>query len=354
MTRYVADFSLSLINRTGAYYVCRDLVRGLPQAFSSVRYWRMSSASEPPELPRKVLGRAMMYELTRFQRALPDRGAPKDPVVFMDPLYVLKTPLRASDVVLCHDLGPITHVDLFEPRTVALYRQAYAKIAAAKPGMVFVSAASRDAFIAHYGADYPSLDVIPLYVRAAVEHGEERAPPGLKAPFLLMVGAFETRKNHTRAVEAFIASGLRDKGYTFAMCGPRGNAAHLQDALAATPGVQLFGYLSDAELLWLYRNASAFILPSLLEGFGVPALEAARHNLLSLISAGGAQEEAVGSGAILVDPLSVDSIAAGMRSIETMDSAARDALIAKARAHADMLTLDRYLNLWAERLGVSR
>jgi len=33
---YVADFSLALINRTGAYYVCRDLVRGLPDHFSAI------------------------------------------------------------------------------------------------------------------------------------------------------------------------------------------------------------------------------------------------------------------------------------------------------------------------------
>ena len=36
---YVADFSLALINRTGAYYVCRDVVERLSHYFAATRYW---------------------------------------------------------------------------------------------------------------------------------------------------------------------------------------------------------------------------------------------------------------------------------------------------------------------------
>lgn len=355
MTRYLADFSLSLINRTGAYYICRDLLEGLPHAFAGVRYWRMRAQAEPPPLARRLLGRAMLFEIEHLRHFAPQRPSPEQPVLFLDPLYVLLSSLSERDIVLCHDIGPISHPDLFDPGTTAAYRDAYDKIATVKPQMVFVSVASRDAFAARYGAAYPSLDVIPLYVRANIDVGDARAPEGVRLPFLLTVGGLETRKNHERALAAFAASGLHRAGYAFIMCGPRGNSAvAVERAAAATPGAKLFGYLADAELRWLYRHATAFVLPSLLEGFGVPALEAARYGLVSVLSAGGALEEATGGAALLVDPHSVESIADGMACAVSLTPAERERLAARAKSRADELTLDLYLSRWARRLGVER
>jgi hypothetical protein len=43
--KYIADFSLALINRTSAYYVCRDVVEHFASQFAAVRYcWRLPDA----------------------------------------------------------------------------------------------------------------------------------------------------------------------------------------------------------------------------------------------------------------------------------------------------------------------
>jgi glycosyltransferase involved in cell wall biosynthesis len=355
--QFVADFSLALINRTGAYYACRDIVRCLPQFFSAIRYWRLFLGNEPRGLTRKLLGRAMLLELSKltFTEALARPREPRvmgAPMLFFDPLYVLRTRLEARDIVLCHDVGPITHPELFDATTRQLYQTAYERIRAIGPGMVFVSYASRSAFESSIKASCRFQRVIPLYVRAALNEGSRQSVAGIRAPFLLTVGGLEKRKNHLRIIEAFIASGLRERGYSYVFCGPRGNSAQEVGELAKTvPGVHNLGYLGDAELRWLYSKAAGFVLPSLLEGFGLPALEAAQYGLVSIVSAGGAQEEAVGGGAVLVDPTSVADIVAGMQRLVSMRAPERKQRLASASQLAEHLSQGRYLAQWAELLA---
>lgn len=356
--RFVADFSLALINRTGAFFVCRDIVEHLPQFFLAVRYWRLFLSNLPTGLTRKLLGRAMLFEINHlgFLKALPrarlPRATPREAgaaCLFLDPLYVLHTRVESNDIVLCHDVGPVTHPDLFDRNTSALYRTAYDIIRECGPRMVFVSESSKSAFNECIAGVFPCQSVIPLYVRANLQTGEAVAPGGVTAPFLLTVGAFETRKNHRRIIEAFVASGLHERGYSIAFCGPRGNSASQVEALSRSlPGVRGLGYCSDEELRWLYRNASGFVLPSLLEGFGLPALEAAQHGLVSIVSAGGAQEEAVGAGALAVDPTSVPDIAQGMVRLVDMPEGERSWRLSLSRQRASELSLERYLAQWAE------
>jgi hypothetical protein len=83
-----------------------------------------------------------------------------------------------------------------------------------------------------------------------------------------------------------------------------------------TPG--WLGEVSDEELAALYRGARALVFPSLYEGFGIPVLEAMASGTPVVTSAGGATEEVAGGAAVLVDPLDVEAIAAGIE-----DAAAR-------------------------------
>lgn len=358
---YVADFSLALINRTGAYYICRDLIRGLLDLFPRIRYWRFFRKHEPVGITRKVLGWAMLMELRRL--AQEDRLTPEDvarccsratalPTVYLDPLYVLRNELRPDDIVLCHDVGPITHPHLYDHDSVTLYKLAYRKIQVERPGMVFVSETSRREFSHLYGSDYPFMDVIPLYARNTTGAGPDHQPAGIEPPFLLTVAAIERRKNLDRCVAAFIRSGLFREGFSYVLCGPRGYAAEeILNLAETTPGIQVLGYVPDEELRWLYRNASGFVLPSLLEGIGLTALEAGAHGLIPLVSADSAQTEAVGEGALGVDPLSVSSIAEGMVKLVRMDNEEREHRLQLIRRRVGMLTLNRFLMRWRSLLA---
>lgn len=353
-SRFVVDLSLTLINRTGASYLSNDLVERLPHHFLRRRYWRVFLRSAPRGPLRWMLGKAMLAELNHpwVTALLPAWGrmaaTARHPTLFLDPLYVLGANIDATDLVLCHDIGPVSAPHLFDPRVAALYAKAYERIRARRPGMIFVSEASRNAFVASFGNDYRFLEVIPLYVRAGCAQGASRPPRGVVKPFLLTVGSKEIRKNYLRSIEAFAKSNLTERGYSYVFCGARANGSAAIEALARTTrGVRSLGYLDDAELRWLYRHASGFVLPSLLEGFGMPALEAAQHGLLSVISHEGALPEAVGEGAILVDPARPDEIAAGMLRLVDMPTPERESRLSIARRHAAELSFDRYLASWS-------
>jgi glycosyltransferase involved in cell wall biosynthesis len=103
-------------------------------------------------------------------------------------------------------------------------------------------------------------------------------PPGTPARYGLFVGTLEPRKN----VETLLAAWreLRRDGDApqLLLCGPRGwraQALRRQIAEAESEGwLRYLGYVSPIELAALYRGAAVVALPSLYEGFGMPAVEA--------------------------------------------------------------------------------
>lgn len=351
---YLADCSLSLINQTGAHFVAREILDGLPHHFSAIRYWRFLRKEPPRGLMAKILGRLMLLELAGLNGSAQFRWPDSEPRpgarLFLDPLYVLRSGLDRSDIVLCHDIGPVSHPALFDASTTALYERAYDRIRKTGPGMVFVSEASKEAFAARYGREFRFLTAIPLFVRALGAGVPERPVKGLEPPFLLTVGAFERRKNLPLAIEAFARSGLADEGVRYVLCGAHGlDWERVYEAAGEVPNVWLRGYVGEGELAWLYRNASGFVLPSLLEGFGMPALEAAAHGLVPVISAGGALEEAVRGLGIPVDPGSAEDVARGMKAVVGMtpeERAARaDSLVACATAASRLSFIERWDDL---------
>jgi glycosyltransferase involved in cell wall biosynthesis len=351
-TKFLLDASLSLINRTGAHYLAEELCRALDVSDQVViRRWRLVGKPLPPAFMRKVFGRLMLKELT----LLPDttRWLWPEPAnlslrrIFLDPLYVLRSRLGSSDIVLCHDIGPITHPHLYDVGTKEMYSAAYAKVVPVRPGIVFVSDASRGAFEANYGTQFRFMRVIPPLVRESTATGETKPVPGIVKPFFLTVGTLERRKNQAAAIRGFVESNLHARGFNYVLCGARGMGASEIDAMVKqTPGVQVLGYVSDAQLRWLYREATAFVLPSLLEGFGMPALEAARHGLIPILSRNSALTEAVGDHGIPVNPESPTEIADAMRYVAGLTPEQRTESSRALIEHASSATRDKFLLSW--------
>jgi glycosyltransferase involved in cell wall biosynthesis len=346
------DCSLSLINRTGAYYIGEDLAIALGGK-GLLRRWRLLRQQLPNRIVRKVVGRLMLREIallgTSSRFLWPEPKAVKLKRLFLDPLYVTRSRLESSDIVLCHDIGPVSHPELYDNGTVGAYEKAYTKIAAAQPGIVFVSNASRLAFEARFGKDFRFLRAISLYVRSGSMAGHSEPVPGIERPFFLTVGALETRKNQRTAIEAFARYGFARQGVSYLLCGARGAGAEdIVASAARTPGVKVLGYVSDAQLRWLYKEASAFVLPSLLEGFGMPALEAACHGLVPIISRESALAEAVNGLAIQIDPHSISDIGEAMESVLALNEQRRAELRNELVAHARNASRAKFLAEWED------
>jgi glycosyltransferase involved in cell wall biosynthesis len=350
------DFTLALNNKTGKFFFCRELIGSSRDLIKTVRYWRLPLAEQPGGLFARILGRLARMEVDiRFKNPLSYKLlptiSPRRPVVFMDPRESILYSIKPRDVVLCHDMGPITHPDLYASGVHELYTLAFARISAVRPLMLFVSEASRLAFIRLYGDDFPLLQVVHIPLRHEMEEGDMRPVAGLPDRFLLTVGSIGVRKNQLRCIEAFALSGLGEEGHGYVLCG--GREPGYEAAVAAaqhTAGVTLTGYVDDSELRWLYRHAEGFVLPSLLEGFGLPAAEAIRNGLIPLVSSGGALHEVTGEAAILVDPLRSEEIARGMRQLTEMDQNERNRRLTELRKHILRFSRENMTASWRSAL----
>jgi glycosyltransferase involved in cell wall biosynthesis len=102
----------------------------------------------------------------------------------------------------------------------------------------------------------------------------------------------------------------------------------------------------------LYEACTVFAFPSVLEGYGLPVIEAMAHGAAVVTSRGTSTEEVAGGAAVLVDPLSIESIASGMsEAFENVDQL-RLRSIARAAQVPWSVTADATVSAYREVLGV--
>lgn len=345
------DFSFALNDRTGKLFLGREIIAALGERVA--RVWHGRFAQMPKgDLARRIAGR-LTHDETRVRvfcptlaRALPRISGPR-PVLHLDPLSVLRHCLRPRDIVLCHDIGPITHPACFAPGVDRMYALAYDKIRQVGPHMVFVSHISQQAFHGAFGQGFASSSVIHVPLRPGLRAGVRKAVPGVPDRFLLTVGSVGDRKNQARCIAAFARSGLADQGWHYVIAGGREPGFEaVRKAADATPGMILTGYVDDAELRWLYDRAQGFVLMSLLEGFGMPVAEAAQAGLPCLVSDSSVLAEVGGPAMLTADPEDTEAIAEGLRRLATLSRAECQTRIAQARTHMQQFHSAPLLRQW--------
>jgi glycosyltransferase involved in cell wall biosynthesis len=142
---------------------------------------------------------------------------------------------------------------------------------------------------------------------------------GIKAPFFLYVGRIQERKNLRRLLSAYARLKKELADEKLVLVGKRdwmseSIEAHLK-SLGLKDMVVFTGYVPSADLPVFYNASQAFVYPSVFEGFGLPVIEAMACGLPVLTSYGSSLEEVAGDAALLVDPMSEESIAQGLRKL---------------------------------------
>jgi glycosyltransferase involved in cell wall biosynthesis len=175
----------------------------------------------------------------------------------------------------------------------------------------------------------------------------------LDRPYLLAVGNLQPRKNLARLLEAF-GELVTHHGHDLelVLVGPQRYRAQ-EIITAAGPiadRVHFTGYLTDRQLAACYRCSTAFVLPSLYEGFGLPAIEAMAHGVPVACSGAGALPEVCGDAAIMFNPQSVPAIVEAVERI-LKDAELRQKLSLAGPARAAMFSWNKAAELT---LGVYR
>ena len=163
--------------------------------------------------------------------------------------------------------------------------------------------------------------------------------------FVLAIGNVHPRKNIPRlirAVAALRSDGFADLGLVLAGQRQWGGTEveRTIDAVRGQGWVHATGYIDDEALVAIAARASVVAYPSLYEGFGFPVLEGLACGKPVVTSDATATREVAGDAALLVDPRSVDAIAAGIHEALTSTLVQRRAR-ELGPAHAARYTWDR-------------
>jgi glycosyltransferase involved in cell wall biosynthesis len=276
--------------------------------------------------------------------------------------YHLSTPLRHGRVPVV----TMIHDCVFEReagatgRAFGLAYRAATRLAARSADVIAVpSQAARVDLRRFYGIEPPAEAIVPHGVgpQFFAPNGRKR-PPGLDLPdrYILHVGAQRPHKNQRVLVQALASLCKTQKTLGLVLVGqpdPRfpDELGQLISALGLAGKVRRYAHLDDEALLAVYANAAVFGYPSLVEGFGMPVLEAMAAGLPVVASDADAVREVAEGAALIVPARAPEAWAHALDQVLSRPEIAQD-LRSQAQtvaaSHTWARSAERTLSLLAE------
>jgi glycosyltransferase involved in cell wall biosynthesis len=267
-----------------------------------------------PLVEQRVIPFKRLWTHVRFAAAL---WQDKPDVTFV-PAHTLPFVFSGRAIATVHDLG-FKYFPQAHPISQRPYLDWTTRYSARRANIILAdSQATADDLSKFYGTPptkirvvYPGIDKPIVGDVDAV-----RRKYNLPERYFLFIGTLQPRKNIARLVKAY---SLWRKQYpadqaALVLAGGKG---WLYDPnwTDHVEGIHLKGYIDEADKGALYAGALALVFPSLYEGFGFPVLEAMSCGTPVIASNTSSLPELVGQAGLLVDPLSIEAIAAAMTRI---------------------------------------
>lgn len=291
---------------------------------------------------------ALVLSSNRTQLPLMD-SVIGDADIFHATNQIRRPPRRPRWTATLHDLTCWTHPEMHTPGNIQADREFAEFVLKKAHRLIAVSENTRQDALRHLKLRPEQVVTIHSGVDEAYftvssdEVKRVRLAHELSKPYVLTVGTIEPRKNIDRLLDAWrsLPAVYREQ-FDLVFAGPAGwaGAGTVERLRTQNQGVRWLGYVTEPDLPALTHGAELLAYPSLYEGFGFPVAQALAAGTAVLTSNRSSLPEVAGPGAWLVDPLSVEEIAAALRCL--LDSPGeRERLARLGQAHARSFRWDR-------------
>jgi alpha-1,3-rhamnosyl/mannosyltransferase len=280
--------------------------------------------------------------------------------VYHSPYYLMPYAPGLPTVVTAYDLIPLLIPDGFSAFQRAVYRATHQLAFRAARKIITLCESARENFVERFHLPDHKIVAIPPGL------GPEFAPQPAEAvaafrqqwklprEYVLTVGSNKPHKNLPRLIRAYAA--LPADAPPLVIAGPE-DARYVEMRAAAAPlgeRVLFLGRVPEAQLPLVYSGATLFVQPSLMEGFGLPVVEAMACGTPVACSEAPGLVEAAGEAALLFDPRRPEAITHALATA-LADSALREALRARGLRRTQALTWARAaeatLQVYADAVG---
>ena len=246
---------------------------------------------------------------------------------------------RIPTVVTIFDLVSLLFPELASPSAKLYGNRAQRRMSVLADRVICISNDTANDVETRFGVPASRIRVTPLGVDEIFFQ-----PPSLPAlvnePYVLFVGSEQPRKNLERLEQAMVL--LRARGYPHLLVTAGADAWGRVDI--GQSFLRRMGNVSDEQLVSLYAHSSCLAIPSIHEGFGLPAMEAMAAGTAVVAADVAALPDVTGGAAVLVDPLDPESIADGLDQAITE----RDSLVARGRKRVADFTWQRTAAMTAD------
>lgn len=298
--------------------ILQRLVSEFPQVDFHLIYDRVSSVGDPFIIGKNVTHHVVQPPARHplLWRIWNSSGVPRKLRAIGADLYWSPDGLPAKTTVpqwlTIHDLNFEHHPEWLKANVAQYYQREIRWGAELSERIFTVSHWTAGDLVERYGVDAAKIQVTPNATSRMFLPGT-----GKKLPYFLAVGALTPRKNLATLIRAFdlwLSRGEREN-YTLKIAG----ASHVSDKgykalmseLRQPEKIEFLGRVSDNDLELLYREAQLFCMPSAMEGFGIPVLEAMMTHTPVMSARNSALTEVVGSGGLLLPTYDVEAWAKG-------------------------------------------
>jgi len=328
--RVLIDYRPALVTRTGVGEYVHRLAEALVRVSAGRDEITLFASSWKDRLTRQAVPGTLVADSRVPSRALTAlwhrrgwppvewlAGGPFDIVQSARPTLVpARSGVRLTTV---HDLDFLDHPERSQAEFAGRYAALATRHAREADHIIAISAFTAGEVEARLGVPHSRITVCRP---GRPDWPVRAAPPPASLAYLLFVGTLEPRKNLRGLLDAYARLVARHPqapplvlvGRTVAESAP------ILAALDSPPfagRVTHRGYVPDAERPGLYAGATALVLPSFAEGFGLPVLEAMTVGVPVVASDRGALPEVLGDAGLLVSPDDPEELAAALHRVVT-------------------------------------